>query len=381
MDKKKIIILGCTGSIGKNTIDIISEMRDNFEIAALSANTNETSLLSIADRFNVKKIALTRKTPQSDRIAYHGKFSLIKMIKETEADIVVNGVAGADGLKPSIISLETGKDLALANKETIVMAGGLIKSLAAGKSKNIIPVDSEHSAIFHLLRDRNFKTVSEIIITASGGAFRDLRTEDLKNVTLEDAVKHPNWSMGQKITIDSASMANKGLEVIEAHQLFDLDIERIKVLIHPQSMVHSLIRTAEGSIYAQISRPDMRIPIQNALTYPDTGPSLFGALDLDNITLDFRKPDFSKYRMLSLAYEAVKSGEGFNIAYNAANEAAVAAFSERKIHFLDIPAVTEQTLSSDWKSRISSFEEVFETDSMARSLAEKIIGEIIKKEI
>lgn len=376
MDKKKVIILGCTGTIGQNTVDIIDAMPGSFEIAALSANTKEAELLKLSENYNVKKLALTGKPPSSEKIQYSGKDALIRLISETEADIVVNGVAGSEGLKPSIISLETGKDLALANKETIVMAGGLIKGLAEEKSRNIIPVDSEHSAIFHLIKGQEREHIAEIVITASGGAFRDLSKEDLNSVTLEDALKHPNWSMGQKITIDSASMANKGLEVIEAFQLFNIDLKNIKVLIHPQSMVHSLIRTNEGSLYAQISKPDMRIPIQNALTYPDLGPSLYGSLDLDNVSLEFSKPDFDKYRMLYLAYESAENGEGYNIAYNAANEVAVAAFTEKKIRFIDIPVITEKTLSLGWKSRITSFDEIFETDSKAREIADKITSEI-----
>ena len=377
MDRKKVIILGCTGSIGLNTIDIVRAMPESFEIAALTANTKEKELISLADEFKVRNLALTGKTPESDRIKYHGKDSITHLIQETDADIVVNGVAGSEGLKPSITSLETGKDLALANKETIVMAGGLINSLAEKYSGTIIPVDSEHSAIFHLIRGQKKEHVRGIVITASGGAFRDLKKEDLEKVKLEDALKHPNWSMGNKITIDSASMANKGLEVIEAHQLFHVGLDNIKVLIHPQSMVHSLIRTNEGSLYAQISKPDMRIPIQNALTYPDLGPSLYGSLDLDNISLDFKKPDFDKYRMLYLAYRAAESGEGYNIAYNAANEVAVEAFSQKKIRFLDIPVITEKTLSHGWMSKAESFDEVFETDRMSRKLAEDITNNIL----
>ena len=377
MNKKKVIILGCTGSIGLNTVDIIRAMPDRFEVAALSANTREKELISLADEFKTANIALTGKTPSSDKIKYSGKDSLTELITETDADIVVNGVAGSEGLKPSIIAIETGKDLALANKETIVMAGGLISSLAEKHSGTIIPVDSEHSAIFNLIRGQKKEHVKEIVITASGGAFRNLSKEDLQKVTLEDALKHPNWSMGQKITIDSASMANKGLEVIEAHQLFHVGLENIKVLIHPQSMVHSLIRTNEGSLYAQISRPDMRIPIQNALTYPELGPSLFGSLDLDNISLDFKKPDFDKYRMLYLAFKAAEGGEGYNIAFNAANEIAVAAFMQKKIRFIDIPVITEKTLAHSWTSTVENFEEVFETDKRSRQIAGKITDKLI----
>ena len=377
MNRKKVIILGCTGSIGLNTIDIVRAMPDSFQITALSANTREKELVSLADEFNVENTALTGKSPSSDEISYSGQDSLEKLIKETDADIVVNGVAGSEGLKPSIVSLETGKDLALANKETIVMAGGLINKLAEKYSCTIIPVDSEHSAIFHLIKGQKKEHVKEIVITASGGAFRDLSKEELKNVSLEDALKHPNWSMGQKITIDSASMANKGLEVIEAHQLFHVGLENIKVLIHPQSMVHSLIRTKEGSLYAQISKPDMRIPIQNALTYPKIGPQLFGNLDLDDVSLEFKKPDFEKYRMLYLAFKAAESGEGYNIAYNAANEVAVAAFINKKINFIDIPLITEKTLSHNWIKKAECFNDVFETDNISRKIAEEITQKLI----
>ena len=334
-------------------------------------------LNNIAAKFSIKNLALTGKKPESPAVRYHGKSGLLDMINDTQADIVVNGLAGSEGLVPSVVSLKSGKNLALANKETIVMAGSFITQLAAECGKKIIPVDSEHSAIFHLLQNRNLDDIEEIIITASGGAFRDLTIDEMKNVKLEDALKHPNWSMGEKITIDSASMANKGLEVIEAHQLFNFPLAKIKVLIHPQSMVHSLIRTIEGSLYAQISSPDMRVPIQNALSWPQTGPSLFGRLDLDGVTLSFTAPDIKKYKMLKLAYEAAEAGPGYNIAYNAANEVAVGFFMKKKIEFAAIPRIVEKTLSSTIPVNISSIEEIIEADSQSRRIAEKQTGDYI----
>lgn len=374
--KKKIILLGCTGTIGKNTIDVVRAMADCFEIVALSAHTREDLLLSLAKEFNVKNLTLSGKKSSNEEIAYHDHEGLLQMIRETDADIVVNGIAGSAGLLSSFAALESKKDLALANKETVVMAGQLIGEAEKKSGKKIIPVDSEHSAIFHLLQKRDPKEIDEIIITASGGAFRDLPVEKLKNVTLEDALKHPNWSMGKKITIDSASLANKGLEVIEAYQLFALPLAKIKVLIHPQSMVHSLIRTNEGSMYAQISKPDMRIPIQNALTYPLIGHSIFGRLDLANITLDFKAPDFDKYPMLSLAYKAAEDGQASCIAYNAANEIAVDAFMKKEIRFTDISIITDKTISALMQKTINTIDDVMEADRKSRTIALQFIKEL-----
>ncbi|MCL2480713.1 MAG: 1-deoxy-D-xylulose-5-phosphate reductoisomerase [Spirochaetaceae bacterium] len=373
---KKVIILGSTGSIGKSAIDVIKSNPGNFKITALSAHSNEEELLKQAKVFNVKNLALTGTPPVDKSITYYSPKGLLDMIADTDADIVVNGVAGSDGLMPSVVSLKSGKNLALANKETIVMAGSLIANIAAQSNKKIIPVDSEHSAIFQLLQGKKKEDIDEIIITASGGAFRDLPAAELKNVKLEDAVKHPNWSMGTKITIDSSSMANKGLEVIEAYQLFNLPLSKIKVLIHPQSMVHSLIRTTEGSLYAQISKPDMRVPIQNALTWPELGPSLFGRLDLSGVTLTFQAPDFEKYRMLKLAYKAAELGQGSCIAYNAANEIAVDAFVNGKIDFLGIPYIAEHTIEKLGFKGIDTIEDIVEADKKTRTFVKEILGKV-----
>jgi len=376
---KRVIILGCTGSIGKSAIDVIKSMPGNFKIVALSAHSSEEELLKQAGAFGVKKLALTGKNPVDRSIEYYSPKGLLDMIADTDADIVVNGVAGSEGLLPSVTSLESGKNLALANKETIVMAGSLITDIASKNNKKIIPVDSEHSAIFQLLQGKKKEEIDEIVITASGGAFRDLPASELKNVKLEDALKHPNWSMGTKITIDSSSMANKGLEVIEAYQLFNIPLCKIKVLIHPQSMVHSLVRTTDGSLYAQISKPDMRVPIQNALTWPDVGPSLFGRLDLSGVSLTFQSPDFEKYKMLELAYRAAELGLGSSIAYNAANEVAVDAFVNRKIDFWEIPHITEHTIEKLSFKGIDTIEDIVEADNTTRIFVNEFLGEYLKK--
>ncbi len=374
---KRIIILGTTGSIGKNTLDIVRSDREEFSIAGLSAHTNETELLKTAEEFGISgSLALTGKETSDQKIGYTGREGLLRMIRETDADIVVNGIAGSSGLMPSVAALENGKHLALANKETIVMAGSLIKKLASEKNLLILPVDSEHSAVFNLLRGRNPKEIAQIILTASGGPFREKPIEEFGRITLEETLKHPTWAMGMKISIDSATMANKGLEVIEANELFDMEGSRIKVLIHPQSMVHSLIRTADGEMYAQISEPDMRMPIQNALTYPEIRHNPYGFLDLADRTLNFYAPDMEKFPMLALAYEVLKLGGGYKIAYNAANEIAVKAFTEGSIGFTDIHRIVEKTLNLDWGDTPGNFESVLETDKKVREAASEMTGDI-----
>ena len=370
---KKVIVLGATGSIGKNSLDVIRKNRENFTVAGLSAHTGESELLKAAEEFNVKNLAITGKKPGSDRIGFTGQVGLLNMIRDTDADLVVNGIAGSPGLLPSVEALSGGKDLALANKETIVMAGPLIKKLAEKNGSLVLPVDSEHSAVFQLLRNRNISEVTEIILTASGGPFREKPYEEFKDITLADALKHPTWSMGKKISIDSATMANKGLEVIEAHELFGFPGDKIKVLIHPESRVHSLIRTADGEMYAQISSPDMRIPIQNALTFPQTWDSSFGHLDLAETSLSFFSPDQKRFPLLFLAYNALEKGKSFKIAYNAANEVAVDAFIKGRIGFMSIHATVSEVLDMDWGYEPESFDEVLDADKAVRSAAEKII--------
>jgi 1-deoxy-D-xylulose-5-phosphate reductoisomerase len=374
MKRKKLLILGSTGSIGINALEVVSEKRDLFEIVGLAAHRNESSLLEQAARFGVSKLALSGEPPKDTRIGYHGLEGLLHLIEDTDADIVLNGIAGAAGFLPSLTSIQTGKHLALANKETLVMAGELVLAEAKKRGVAILPVDSEHSAVFQMISRFDKNSIQSIVLTASGGAFRDLPKERLSSVTPALALNHPTWNMGKKITIDSASLANKGLEVIEAHHLFEMPPERIQVVIHPQSYVHSLIETKDGNFYAQIGKPDMRIPILNALTYPEILSHSMGKLSLTNVNLSFFEPDREKYPMLPLAYQALRRGGTYPLVYNAANEVAVEAFIQGQIPFTGIPRLVQETLEwCDWPLSIEGVEMVLETDARVRAIAQAIL--------
>lgn len=358
---KKVLVLGCTGSIGTSTLEIIRNFPEDFKISGLTAHNNEKKLLELSQEFGCKHL-LTSKNPIEN---------LNNLIQETKPDIVVNGIAGSAGLLPSKIVLENKIDLALANKETVVMAWPLIKKLAEKNKSNIIPVDSEHSAIFSLINQVGKENISQLVITASGGPFRELSKDELKNVTLEQALKHPTWNMGRKITIDSASLANKGLEVIEANRLFDTPTEKISVTVHPQSLVHSLVRTNDGMLYGQISDPDMKHPIYSALTYPFNKENYLKPFDLFDCTMTFYKPRYEDFPMLTYAFEAAKKAGSYTIAYNAANEIAVDAFINKKIGFLGIPQLVNKVLQADWTKEPESFDDVFEVDRLARKLSQE----------
>ena len=376
--KKKVAVLGATGSIGKSALEVIARGRGDFEVVLLTAHRR-------ADRL----AELGRLYPKAAAVhsgAEGGRESLLAAIAACGADITLNGISGAAGLEPSMAAIEAGSSLALANKETLVMAGPLVLRRAREKNVKIIPVDSEHSAVFHLVeahcaphggthcgaRD----AFDEIILTASGGPFRNYSLQEMEKAGPEAALAHPTWSMGAKITVDSASMANKGLEVIEAARLFNCSIDKIKVVIHPQSVVHSMIRMKDGAVYAQLSRPDMRLPIHKALYWPESapsqedGPSDFGRLSFDSLTLEFHQPDTEKFPMLALAYEAVKKGGLYPCAYNAANEAAAAAFLAGRIGFLAIGRVTRYVLDRDWDREPDDIASVMEADRQARAIAE-----------
>jgi len=374
-------VLGSTGSIGRNTLDIIGGMPGEFRAAALSCSSRISEIAEQARKFEPEAVAIissdftTRDFKQLPPAVqfYSGEEGLLKMIEEVGADIVVNGISGAKGLLPSFKALECGMDLALANKETVVMAGSLITDLARKRNQRLIPVDSEHAALFSLLESAAGRGVAEVILTASGGALRDFTAEQLQNVRVADALNHPNWQMGPKITVDSATMANKGLEVIEAHYLFSIAVDKIKVIIHPQSYVHAMIRTVEGSLYAQISKPDMRLPILNALSYPRLLDADFAGLDLGDRELSFRPVDYQKYPLLALAYEAVKRGSAHCVVYNAANEVAVEAFLKERISFLQIAAAVEDSLNLDWYGGAATLEDILDIDQRARVEAERFI--------
>lgn len=364
--KKKVLILGATGSIGTSALKIISEYPDKFEITGLTAHKSKEKLLALADELKCTNYCLTgTETGASD---------LAKVIDASHADIAVNGIAGAAGLMASVAVLERGIDLALANKETIVMASPLIYALAEKTGARILPVDSEHSAVFTLIQHYGRDAVSKIIITASGGPFKMLTRDELKTVTVKDALKHPTWNMGKKITIDSSTLANKGLEVIEACRLFNAKTEDVIVTVHPQSLVHSLVQTKDGVLYAQISPPDMQHPILQALTWPEFYPNSLKKLDLaaslsDKVEMTFQAPDKERFPMLQLAYQAAALNGGYTIAYNAANEIAVDLFAQGKAGFYDISDITESVLSHDFKAEPASFEQVLEIDALARRLA------------
>ena len=363
--KKRVAVLGATGSIGRNTLDVLRNEKDRFEPVLFSAHKNINALLELKKEFPAAIIAQGDELP--DAIAAAG------------ADITVNGIAGAAGLEPSAAAIKAGSDLALANKETLVIAGGLILDMARENKVNIIPVDSEHSAVFKLIGAHGKENVSEIILTASGGPFRNYSMEDMARVTPKDALAHPTWSMGAKITVDSASLANKGLEVIEAANLFGFPLGKIRVVIHPQSIVHSMVRLKDGAVYAQMSKPDMRLPIFEALTWPETASSScvsYGELFFDSLSLSFEKCDTEKFPMLALAYKALDGGPHLSIAYNAANEAAVEAFFSLEISFLEIKSVVSYVIEefSSRSEKLSSIPGILAVDMEARKMARDFIG-------
>lgn len=361
---KKILILGCTGSIGTSTINIVKNITSDFSICGLQCHSNKTKLLELAENFKCPYLLTSEDNSEA---------AFINLIEKSNPDIVVNGIAGAAGLIPSKVVLEKGIDLALANKETIVMAGPLIKELAKKTGAKLIPVDSEHSAIFNLVEKIGKNNISKVVITASGGPFRTYTKEQLSNVTVEQALNHPTWKMGKKITIDSSTLANKGLEVIEAAYLFDMAPENIEVVVHPQSLIHSLVRTNDGMLYAQISDPDMKHPIFGALTWPENKNTYLEPFDLFENTMTFFKPRYNDFPLLSYAFECVKKGNGYTIAFNAANEIAVDAFLNGKISYIAIARIVRSVLDYDWTMKLLSFEDVFELDKKARQLALELV--------
>jgi 1-deoxy-D-xylulose-5-phosphate reductoisomerase len=382
--KKKILLLGSTGSIGSSTLDAAAAFADRFEIAGLSSHTNGAKLLELQKRFGNSVVtaysgnsANTTISEPSVNIAgkftYYGKEGLLEMISLSDADIVVNAIAGAAGLGPSIAALESGKDLVLANKETVVMAGPLIFPLAEKHNCRIIPVDSEHSAIFQLTRFRPEKFIDSIILTASGGPFRTRPVETFSSITIQDALKHPTWNMGNKISIDSATLANKGLEVIETQMFFGTPSDKIQVVVHPQSIVHSLISTTDGCLYAQLSSADMKIPIINALCYPEISDRTIVPFDIVGQTLTFENPDTQKFPMLKFAYQALTAKGAYTIAYNAVNEIAVHEFSKGVISFLQIAELTDRVLQLDWSQNPADFDDVFAIDEAIRRKSRELV--------
>lgn len=379
---KKIAILGSTGSIGTQTLDVVDMHPDLFQVEGLAAGGNIELLIEQAKRYRPQKVSVGSKE-LADRIApylpagtqlFYGEEGLIEVAAGTDADTVVTAVVGSVGLESTLAAIEAGKQIGLANKETLITAGHIVTSRAAAKGVALLPVDSEHSAIFQCLNGENRDRIKGITLTASGGSFRDLSREQLEHVTVEDALKHPNWSMGSKITIDSATMVNKGLEVIEAHWLFGLDYDQIDVLLHPESIVHSYVEFEDTSIIAQLGNPDMRVPIQYALTYPDRLPSPSKRLSLAQAgRLNFREMDMERFPCLRMAYECGRMGGTAATAFNAANEAAVAAFLKGLIPFLQIEYIIEKVLDQHVLIQNPVLEEIHLADRQSRRFAESLI--------
>lgn len=379
---KLIALLGSTGSIGTQTLDVIAANPDRFAVSVLAAHSNDQLLEQQIEAFH-PDIAVLTDHAAADRLArrYRGKTlllrgsdGLLEAAAYPPSTLVLSAIVGFAGLMPAITALEAGKDLALANKETLVAAGRIVTNLAKRKNCRILPVDSEHSAIFQCLNGESAKHVKRLVLTASGGPFRGYNTEQLKRVTVEECLKHPNWSMGRKITVDSATLVNKGLEVIEARWLFDVDYDYIDVLVHPQSIVHSMVEYVDGSIIAQLGMPDMRVPIQYALTYPKRFPCSALSLNLACIgSLTFTEPDHDVFPGLSLAYQAGRLGGSFPCVYNAANEVAVHAFLDGKISFLDIYTIINTTLRNHQSSDTADLSQLFAADTWAREFASGLL--------
>jgi 1-deoxy-D-xylulose-5-phosphate reductoisomerase len=384
---KKLSILGSTGSIGVSTLEIVAAHPDRFEVVALTAGSNLDLLQQQIARFSPRLVTvmtdelaaeLSRRLPAAPRPEIlAGVPGLIAAATAAEADMVVAAIVGAAGLVPTAAAISAGKDVALANKETLVTAGHLIMAMAADKGVRLYPVDSEHSAVFQSLHGHRDADVRRIILTASGGPFRTWPLERLANVTVADALNHPNWSMGQKITIDSATMMNKGLEVIEARWLFDLPGERIAVNIHPQSIIHSMVEYVDGCVMAQLGVPDMKAPIAYALTFPERIPTGVKPLDLTELSgLTFFQPDLDRFPCLRLAYRALEDGESMPAVLNAANEVAVEAFLGGKIGFTDIPRIIERAMDSHPPRKLGTIEEVLLVDRWARERAREMVASL-----
>ncbi|QTL98420.1 1-deoxy-D-xylulose-5-phosphate reductoisomerase [Iocasia frigidifontis] len=382
---KRIIILGSTGSIGTQTLEVIEHLSDDWNVIGLTANTNidllekqankyKPEFLVVMDEYHAKKLK-NRLADQAVEVL-SGPAGLNYLAGQVESDLLINALVGAVGLAPTVAALEKGSRIGLANKETLVIGGQIIEKYLSNPLNKILPIDSEHNAVFQLLAGHKEKEIAKIILTASGGPFLNLEKDRLETVTVKEALNHPNWDMGGKITIDSATMMNKGLEVIEAHYLFKQPYDKIKVVIHPESIVHSMVEFIDSSIMAELGVADMRIPIQNILTYPERVSSLGKNLDLFTVgALNFEEPDFEKFPALGLAYTAGKEGGSLPVILNAANEVAVMGFLANKIRFTDITYIVEKVMDSYERKDNPLLEEIYMIDKEAREMAEGVMKE------
>ena len=387
---QRLTVLGSTGSIGKSTLDVVARHPDKYQITALTANQQDDLLFEQCQRFHPRYAVLLDEAA-SDRLKKNlqiagiatevlcGTAALEKVSVLPEVDAVMAAIVGAAGMPPTLAAANAGKKILLANKETLVLAGHLFMEAIHRSGSALLPIDSEHNAIFQALPrdyagDMRTSGVSKILLTASGGPFRNTPIEQLQNVTPEQACAHPNWSMGRKISVDSASMMNKGLEVIEAHWLFNASADDIQVVVHPQSVIHSMVQYVDGSVLAQMGNPDMRTPIAYALAYPERIAAGVAPLDLFQIAkLDFVAPDFVRFPCLGLAYQALRAGGTVPALLNAANEVAVAAFLDRKIAFLDIPRLIESVLGFVARREVNILQDVLDADAAAREVAQEWI--------
>jgi 1-deoxy-D-xylulose-5-phosphate reductoisomerase len=377
---KRFIILGSTGSIGKSSLDVISSNPDSFRVSGLAAGQSADTIIEQIERFRPEAVSLRdtgaieavrERAGKSTRI-YEGFQGMLEMIRSLEADAAVNGLVGSVGMLPTVTALESGKDVLLANKETMVMAGPLITEAARKTGRRIVPIDSEMSAIYQCLKGERDQDIRRLILTASGGPFVDWPQERLAGVTLQEALNHPTWSMGAKNTIDSATMMNKGLEVIEASHLFGIPGDRVDVAIHRASLVHSFVEFIDGSILAQISKPDMRLAIQYAMTAPDRLPSPYGGLDFSRpFSMTFEPPDTERFPCLALAYEALATGGTAPAAMNGANEQAVNAFIEGKLTFTEIPVIIRRAMEADRHIVRPSLEDLVAADIRAKKFVKE----------
>ena len=381
---RSLTILGSTGSIGLSSLDVVRQHPEKFSVSCLAAGQDVKVLaeqikefmpdaVSVKDAESAKKLEAMLEDYKPD--IFYGVEGASTIAAADGSDMVVSAIVGAAGLVPTVHAIKAGKHIALANKETLVVAGQLVSDLVKKHNVRLLPVDSEHSAIFQSLEGHRTEDVERIILTASGGPFRNTPAEKLKNVRLEQALKHPQWSMGAKITIDSATMMNKGLEVIEAHWLFDMPAEKIGVVVHPQSIIHSMVEYIDGCVIAQLGSPDMRAPIAYALSYPERCESGIQKLDLIKIgTLTFEEPDMVRFPALRLAFDALRAGKTYPAVLNAANEIAVAAFLDKKIGFTDIAATVDKTMQAHNAYTPVELDEYLQADKWARETAQKLIA-------
>lgn len=380
---RNVAILGSTGSIGRSTLEVIASLRHRYKVTGLAAGRNLDLFLDQVEKFHPEIVSLAnedhaaaiqRRIDTNEVRVVFGQEGAEAVAGYPKNDIVVSSITGINGLRPTIAAVKSGKRVALANKESMVVAGSLIRKMAANSGAEIIPVDSEHSGVFQCLAKEKISGVKKVILTASGGPFFNTPREEMFDIAVADALNHPRWNMGDKVTIDSATLMNKGLELLEARWLFGLEPDKLDVLIHPQSIVHSLIEMRDGSVLAQLSPTDMKIPIQYALTYPEREEGLLPSLDLSAIgALEFYEVDTGKFPLIDLARLAMKENNSFAIALNAANEVVVAAFLREEIGFMDIPAVVAKVVEDHRAAKVESIEGILEIDRESRSRTRKLL--------